>query len=930
METIKNSYRITKEERDKINSLEDIKKDDYIYEICKREGTTYTKILAQLQEPQELIEKEKIEEDRKEESEHEIDIEDLQPVDYDKRTLKVNILDIFKPGVDDMTLTSSGNYKMICPDCGLQGGRTEGFIVYPESNQASCHSSGKWFKVLEAYALKKKLIRCLDGREPGEKDKKVLGGELWTQTLLEFKDEYGVDRFNDLCEDWGIKKRLQIPGKFRLQSAFADDAAKIFCSRNLLFLRAESGNIIKIKVTKKVDKDNDEKMLTIERGIEELTPEEFVTLLELYVDPYMKTYYKDGTFQEAPYSINKETAGITLASPNFRFKMPPLERIFDIQIPIVHKGKLTFPKKGYDRRFASYLPPNAPKIRPNVYTVQDAKDFIEGIFQEFCFKDRKDFMHALAAFITPFCRGLFSKFSVRTPVFIYMANRERAGKDYLAGCTGMLYEGVATEQPPISTDEKGGFGNSNEELRKKITSCMIEGKKRFHSSNNKGLLNNSVLESATTLDTWEDRVLGRNKTINYPNEMEYSLSGNIGMSLTPDLVNRARVIDLELTIEDANSRVFKNPRLHAWILDNRESIISALYAIVKHWWENGAKPGKVPFTSFPEWSEVVGGIMESVGWDNPCTKDEVTVIALDQETDEMKILFETAYEQKPNTWLNLGELQEIVEKDDIMPDLDLKNKSDQIKFGKLIAKYGNRILSDITMYVKDNKQSQRRKYKFNKSLLAQEADKETIIDKDNKESIIDKKNEEVKENLTESEKTDQKVRMLPMFAHVSTPSHDRKLEFIPYSDTKTCADMRNMRTPLTQPETSIKTTILSKDVVREDLENIPKHPHPSTSTGKPLDYYTKKMAVAKQEEIDKRLKKVRSERELQFWEDPQCASIVAQCTREQTLEYVKANPKSSYEKIRLALGLGSSKWLVELANEGLIKRNDDESWEIVI
>ena len=44
------------------------------------------------------------------------------------------------------------------------------------------------------------------------------------------------------------------------------------------------------------------------------------------------------------------------------------------------------------------------------------------------------------------------------------------------------------------------------------------------------------------------------------------LSGNIGVTYTPDLANRCRFINLFLEIEDANSRKFGNPKLHETIL----------------------------------------------------------------------------------------------------------------------------------------------------------------------------------------------------------------------------------------------------------------------------------------------------------------------------------------------------------------------------
>jgi hypothetical protein len=189
---------------------------------------------------------------------------------------------------------------------------------------------------------------------------------------------------------------------------------------------------------------------------------------------------------------------------------------------------------------------NAPVIDMNI-SLEKAKEIIDNLFKEFCFKSEQDKINAIAGFITPYLRGLFSSFSVRTPVFIYEANRERAGKDYLAGLTGILYEGFALEEPPISTGDK--MQNNSDELRKKILSSMMYGRKRLHFSNNKGYLNNAVFESITTAEKYSDRPLGRSEILTFHNELDFSLSGNIGMTLTPDLANRSRFIKLFLDIE---------------------------------------------------------------------------------------------------------------------------------------------------------------------------------------------------------------------------------------------------------------------------------------------------------------------------------------------------------------------------------------------
>jgi hypothetical protein len=298
-------------------------------------------------------------------------------------------------------------------------------------------------------------------------------------------------------------------------SDFADDLGDIYKSRNVLFFRGESRDIVEIGRYRKVNHEGKE---YVENGFIEVNGNRFITLAEMFVKPWTTVFTKSGKSMVVNKSMTQSMANIALESPNLQNKLPIITRIFDIQIPIFDRINkcLTFPKKGYDPRFCSWLPYNAPQIKDGHFTLEEAKSVIDKIFEEFCFASEKDRTHAIAGFITPFLRGLFPKFSTRTPVFIYMANRERAGKDYCAGCTGIIYEGADTEEPAISNDEKG---SSDEEIRKKIMACLIQGKKRFHSANNKGLLNNSAFEGITTAEAWSDRILGRSEIVKFDNEI---------------------------------------------------------------------------------------------------------------------------------------------------------------------------------------------------------------------------------------------------------------------------------------------------------------------------------------------------------------------------------------------------------------------------
>jgi len=113
---------------------------------------------------------------------------------------KFNIVDLFK---EELIETSNGTYKTICPDCGLQGGRTQGFILFKDSNMAHCHSSGKNFNLLETAALKIGAIKCIEGRDKGEKGT-PLTGDRFKETLDLIKEEFGEEIFYKITDAMNI------------------------------------------------------------------------------------------------------------------------------------------------------------------------------------------------------------------------------------------------------------------------------------------------------------------------------------------------------------------------------------------------------------------------------------------------------------------------------------------------------------------------------------------------------------------------------------------------------------------------------------------------------------------------------------------------------------------------------------------------------
>jgi len=509
------------------------------------------------------------------------------------------------------------------------------------------------------------------------------------------------------------KSILTLPKENKLISEFAEELAHELKDRDYLFFRPDANDIVEIRKIRL--HKNDEELYT---GFEEIKPNRFITMVENFIIPGYDVWndkHKEWEFKKK--SLGRELSATLLQSQIIHQSLPQINRIFNTPLPILYNGVLTFPKRGYDKRFGSWLPHNAPEIENDKMSIEEAKEVIIEIFKEFCFQDKQDYTNAVAGLLTPFLKGLYPSFNTRAPVFFYIANRERAGKDYLAGITGIVYEGNALEEAPISTSENAK-SNNTEELRKKLLSAMIRGRKRMHFANNKGYINNAVFEGVATSMVWTDRMLGRNEEAQFDNEIDFSLSGNVGVGFTPDFANRCRFIRLFLDIEDANARSFDKPDLHRYVLNNRPKVLSALYALVRNWIEQGMPKGEGKFTSFPQWAEVCGGIMEAAGYESPCNPDKETLsLGGDSETQDMKLLFELCYDKCKDEWVDKSTVKSIVLNSDVplFSYIDFEKRSGQVSFGNKLTKFVGRVLSDIRLVVNNsNTRSSRQLLKFTK------------------------------------------------------------------------------------------------------------------------------------------------------------------------------------------------------------------------
>ena len=553
------------------------------------------------------------------------------------------------------------------------------------------------------------------------------------------------------------KIKLLLPGPGVLDTDFAAKLGDIYANKRKFFYDIRTGKVVRIALVpaNPLSRSSSKKVL----GLEEVTKEAFVSMIEEeIVTGKEKKIMINGIEMKVfvKQSLDPGKAGIILQDfKNFVSKLPVIEEVLSFPMPYLVDGKLYLPRKGYDEITHTWLDPNAPEIDPNM-PLDEALHWLEDIHSEFAFysnidtnreeeKRDADKINSYAKLITPMLRGMYSHISVRTPLYIVKANQPRVGKDYLCDITQIVYTGQAYEFPPISTNE----GTDETELKKLIMGILLSGERFFHSSNNEGKLYSAILEQLATNETFADRVLGSNKNVSLPNILEISLSANMGLTYSLDLQERSIIINLFYPKEDPNKRIFKRQDLHGYIRQHRAEILSAIYTLIRNWYEKGMPLSKKPFASFPEWMAICGGVMEAAGLKAPVFDNDVMdTVGANPEIRDVRRLFELGFEasnkaleERGSRALTRSELVEIVKNNDLFSYMkwNTNEQSAKIKLFKLLnGKYRRMIFQingkDVRLDVIEQTNSTRNEYIFVDASEMQPEQEQTKLQQNNENS----------------------------------------------------------------------------------------------------------------------------------------------------------------------------------------------------
>lgn len=257
-------------------------------------------------------------------------------------------------------------------------------------------------------------------------------------------------------------------------------------------------------------------------------------------------------------------------------------------------------------------------------SLSEAEKVLENVFEE-CGLDGQNKTNAIARLLTPHCQGLMG-WRKRSPLWAIVANQPRSGKDYMAMIAPIVHSHYAVQDPPLEEDE---------EVKRRITTALLAGRRFMHFANCRKDLDNPSLEAAVTAEYWSDRTIGSSSEQTVANEIMFSLSYNGNLPLTRDIAARMCVIRIFRPGAAANKRVYKR-NLHAELARFnppkgsaspnteicRKNVLAALDTLICEWASKRAPLGG-PFASYPEWAEFVGGIMIANKLGDPCKTDTV-------------------------------------------------------------------------------------------------------------------------------------------------------------------------------------------------------------------------------------------------------------------------------------------------------------------
>ena len=284
--------------------------------------------------------------------------------------------------------------------------------------------------------------------------------------------------------------------------------------------------------------------------------------------------------------------------------LPALENI--VNIPVFGRGGVFHDQVGYNPKTRMYFTGGVTlgDTTPTPENIQNAKRLlIENLLVDFPFKDDASHAHAIAYALLPFVRQMING---PTPMHLVESPTPGTGKGKLVNACAYIALGRDVENMTEVEDDA--------EWRKALTTFFMSGQTHLCIDNINHGLDSGVLAVALTQPTWKDRMLGSNAGVNVKIASVFAATGN-NVPISEEIARRCVLVRLDANMERPWERQdWVHKDLMGWVRSNRDDLVTACCTIVRAWLDAG-QPHYTKRTkgSYEAWSNVMGGILETVG-----------------------------------------------------------------------------------------------------------------------------------------------------------------------------------------------------------------------------------------------------------------------------------------------------------------------------
>lgn len=288
--------------------------------------------------------------------------------------------------------------------------------------------------------------------------------------------------------------------------------------------------------------------------------------------------------------------------------VPPLQGI--VTTPTLRVDGSLLQTPGYDQESQLFYHPRLEMEpipdRPALEEVQEARRFItDDVLGDFPWQSKADLANYIALMFSPILRPYINALM---PMGVLSARSPGSGKTLLAKIPGEVCGMYSMSWVP---DEA--------EARKAISTGLSNSQHPIMLFDNVGdteKVNHACLAKLLTSRSWDDRLLGTNKSINARNDRLWLVTGN-NVSLGGDIASRSVLVTIDPGIPNPELRDnFRLGDLEEWLTDesNRIRLLRAMLVMVQAWRNAGAVKVKTPMRGFTAWASMMAGFTAFHGY----------------------------------------------------------------------------------------------------------------------------------------------------------------------------------------------------------------------------------------------------------------------------------------------------------------------------